>query len=117
MSKFFVTFSMPAATVQKWMETVDEATRKEQTENMMQEWNDWMTAHASQIVDKGLPLGKTKRVDASGVSDTKNELNWYLIVEADSHDAAAQLFVDHPHIKMIPDTYVEVMTTAGPANS
>lgn len=108
---------MPAASVQRWMETVDEATRKEQTQKMMQEWNDWMAAHESAIVEKGLPLGKTKRVDAHGVTDTKNELNWYLIVEAESHDAAAQMFVGHPHIVQIPDAHVEVMTTTGPSSN
>jgi hypothetical protein len=109
MKKFFVTFSIPAASIQEWMASVDEATRKEQTEKMMQEWNDWMAAHAGAILDKGLPLGKTKRVDVSGVTDTKNDLNWYLVVEAESHEAAADMFKDHPHIKEIPSAYVEVM--------
>jgi hypothetical protein len=46
MKKFVVLFSMPAAMIQQWMETVDEATRKEQSDKMMVEWNEWIAAHA-----------------------------------------------------------------------
>jgi hypothetical protein len=37
--KYFVTFSIPAAAIQEWMANVDETTRKEQTDKMMQDWN------------------------------------------------------------------------------
>jgi hypothetical protein len=80
----------------------------------MQAWQEWMTAHESSIIDKGLPLGKTKRVDANGITDTKNDLNWYLVIEAESHEAAAEMLSDNPHIKMIPTAYIEIMTTTGP---
>ena len=33
----------------------------------------WMDANKSSIVDGGAPLGKTKRVDASGASDKKTK--------------------------------------------
>jgi hypothetical protein len=35
-------------------------------------------------------------------------LNWYSIVEAESHDAAAKLFSDNPHLQ-IPQAFIEVM--------
>jgi len=113
MKKFFVTFSIPAAAIQQWMTKVDEATRKEQSDEMMQSWKKWVEEHANVIVDKGLPIGKTKRVTESGVADTKNDLNWYLVVEADSHEAAAELFKDHPHLH-IPGAYIEVMDSSRP---
>lgn len=105
---------MPAATIQKWMETVDEATRQQQTQEMMQKWEQWMTEHAAQIVDKGLPLGKTKRITSAGIADTKNELNFYIVVQAESHEAAAQLLQTHPQIAIIPNTYIEVMDANRP---
>lgn len=108
MKKFFVLFCIPAAAIQEWMATVDEATRKEQSDKMMREWQDWVTAHEGSIVDKGLPLGKTKRVTAEGIADAKNDLNWYLVVEAESHEAAAELFKGHPHLQ-IPTSYIEVL--------
>jgi hypothetical protein len=109
MKKFVALFCIPAAAIQEWMSNVDEATRKEQTDKMMQEWNDWMAAHEGMVLDKGLPLGKTKRVDANGITDITNDLNWYLVFEAESHEAAAELFKNHPHIVAIPTAYVEVM--------
>ncbi|MDB5265916.1 MAG: hypothetical protein JWM39_629 [Parcubacteria group bacterium] len=109
MNKYFVLFGIPAASIQEWMTNVDEATRKEQMDKMMIDWETWMTAHADAILDKGLPLGKTKRVDANGVSDIKNDLNWYLLVQAESHEAAAAMFVGHPHLVEIPSAYAEIM--------
>ena len=55
-----------------------------------------------------MPLGKTKRVSKEGVTDVKNDLNYYVIVEADSHDAASAMVQDNPHLR-IPNAYIEVM--------
>ena len=112
MKKFFVLFCIPAAAIKDWMANVAEASRKQQSDEIMQAWHKWMDDHQSVIVDKGLPLGKTKRVSADGITDATNDLNWYLVVEAESQDAAAELFVDHPHLQ-IPTSYIEVMGTAG----
>lgn len=108
MNTYFVLFAIPSAGVQEWMTTVDEATRAKQSAEMMESWNKWMDDHADVVADKGLPLGKTKRVAAEGVTDIKNDLNWYLVVKAESHEAAANLFVGHPHLQ-IPTSYIEVM--------
>jgi hypothetical protein len=113
MKKFFVLFCMPAAAIADWMATTDEATRKEQSDKMMHDWMGWITDHESVILDKGLPIGKTKRITEAGVTDTKNDLNWYLVIEAESHEAAAELFKDHPHLQ-IPTAYIEVMDSSRP---
>ena len=57
----------------------------------------------------GAPLGKTKRVTSNGMADTKNEITGYTIVEADSFDAAAKIFKNHPHFKMGKDTTVDLL--------
>src|SRR5262249_41237956 len=44
------------------------------------------------IVEGGAPLGKTKRVDSNGASNTKNEIGGYSVVQAESHDAATKIF-------------------------
>lgn len=112
MKKFFVLIGFKAEAMKEWMATTDEATRKEQTGKLMQEWNEWMAAHAASITEKGFPLGKTKRVTVDGVSDVKNDFNWYMIVEAESHEAAAEMFKTHPNLKTIPTSYMEVMEAA-----
>lgn len=75
----------------------------------MAAWQKWMTDHAKEVIDSGGPLGKTKKTSKAGVSDTHNAVAGYVIVEADSHDAAAKLFLNHPHFAIFPGDSVEIM--------
>ena len=75
----------------------------------MAAWGDWATRNATKIVDHGAPLGRTKRVSSSGISDTTNLLVAYAIVQADSHEEAARLFDGHPHFAVFPGEAVEIM--------
>ncbi len=113
MKTYFVLFGIPATAIQDWVATVSEDERKKQTETLMKAWKTWMTTHAAVLTNTGSSLGKTKRVTAQGTQDTKNDLNWYLTVQAHSHAAAAELFENHPHLQ-IPTSYIEVMSTSGP---
>jgi hypothetical protein len=108
MKKFFVIFCIPAAAIDDWMKNVDEATRKEQSDQMMQDWQKWMADHETHILDKGLPVGKTKRVTKDGITDTRNDINWYLVMQGESHEAVAEMVKTNPHITMIPNAYAEV---------
>jgi hypothetical protein len=72
-------------------------------------WTKWGEAHAGAIVDDGSPLGKTKRASAEGITDTRNAITGYTIVEAESHEAAARMFADHPHFAIFPGDSVEIM--------
>lgn len=106
MSKFLVMFMAPADMMDEWMKK-PEAERADTEKKMMDEWHIWMTAHAS-IIKETNAAGKTKRVTASGVADARNDLMLYSIVEAESHEAAAQAFEGHPHFG-IPTASVEVI--------
>ncbi len=75
----------------------------------MQAWQAWMAQHADRIVDSGGPLGKTKRVSASGVADAQNNLSAYVVVDAEDHAAAARMFENHPHFAIFPGDGVDVM--------
>ena len=107
MKKFLVTYLAPASVIDDWKKTEPEK-RKAAEEKMQSEWKKWMSDHAKMLADKGAGVGKTKRVTAQGVTDTKNEIMLYAIVEADSHDAAAKTFEGHPHLQ-IPQSSIEVM--------
>ncbi|MBS0324754.1 MAG: hypothetical protein JSR19_13015 [Proteobacteria bacterium] len=72
-------------------------------------WKDWATTHASKIVEPGGPLGKTKLVSPSGIRDIRNNLAAFVIVEAESQEAAARLFIQHPHFTILPGAGVEIM--------
>ena len=73
----------------------------------------WEEAHKDVIVYQGGPLGPTKRASETGVEDVVNELTVFMVVRAPSHDAAARLFMDHPHITYFPCDSVDVMPLLG----
>jgi hypothetical protein len=108
MKKFVAIFLGSEASRKKW-EALDENTREEKERAGMAAWHEWAAKNQRAIVGMGSPLGKTKRVDAQGVSDTKNDLTAYTVVEAESHEAAARLFLDHPHFSIFPGDRVEVL--------
>lgn len=104
MKKFLAVYYVPAAAL-KQMQNASEADRKAG----MDAWMKWMTANKKSVVDSGAPLGKTKRISKEGVESMKNEIGAYTIVQADSHDDAAELFDGHPHIMLLPGGTIEVM--------
>jgi hypothetical protein len=77
--------------------------------NGMAAWGQWMADHASAVVDQGGPLGKTKKTAAGGVSDIRNRVTGYVVVQAESHEAAAAMFENHPHFAIFPGESVEIM--------
>ena len=91
-----------------WNELDDPQRQKREAEGM-KAWMAWGETHASAIVDQGAPLGKTKRAAAQGISDIKNSMTGYVIVQAESHAAAAKLFERHPHFTIFPGDSVEIM--------
>lgn len=88
---------------------MDEAKRKKLEGQGIRAWTEWMAVHKAVIVDNGGPLGKTKRVAANGVSDIKNNLAGFVVIQAESHEAAAKLFENHPHFTIFPGEAVEIM--------
>jgi hypothetical protein len=91
-----------------WDELPD-AERQRREVRGMAAWHDWATKHASAIVEMGGPLGRTKLVSRAGIADIRNAMAAYTVVQAESQDAAARLFLDHPHFTIFPGEGVEVM--------
>ncbi len=104
--KYVALYLAPASVLADWAKT-DPEVRKAAEEKMQAEWRKWMGDNAKLITltEAG---GKTKRVTANGVSDTKNDIMLYSFVEAESHEAAAKAFENHPHLQ-IPQSSIEVM--------
>lgn len=65
--------------------------------------------NAASLVNRGGMVGKTIRATKDGITEGVNDICGYVIVEAESAEAAAQLFVDHPHITVFPGDGVDVM--------
>jgi hypothetical protein len=107
MKRFLVTYLAPASVITEWKKT-DPDKRQAAEEKMRAEWKQWMNDHANMFADIGAGVGKTKLVTGHGISDTKNDIMLYSVVEAESHEAAAKSFEGHPHLQ-IPQSSIEIM--------
>jgi hypothetical protein len=105
MEKFLVLYMAPVASMEEMMKNMT----PEQAQASRDEWGSWMKERAGNFVDMGGPVGKTKRVTANGITDTKNEVAGYSIVQAASHEDAAKMFENMPQI---PGGYTDVMRIA-----
>jgi hypothetical protein len=61
------------------------------------------------FVEAGGPLGETKLINEKGIKDINNQMAAYMVVKAASHEAAAKLFLNHPHFMIFPGDAVEIM--------
>jgi hypothetical protein len=86
-----------------------EAERRAKEQEGIAAWQAWMEKHLAAIVAGGGPLGKTKTVTGHGIDDASNDLSAFVIVQAESHEAAARLFEKHPHFTIFPGESVQVM--------
>ena len=94
--------------MQAWM-ALPEAERRAKEREGMAAWKAWVQKHQAVVVAMGGPLGKTKKIGAGGIADVANEMAAFMVVRADSHEAAAKLFENHPHFAIFPGESVEVM--------
>lgn len=104
MKKFLALYMAP-------LEAIDEMMKNAKPEDMqksMDEWMRWTKRYPGAFVDMGAPAGKNKRVTEDGVADVRNEVCGYSVVQANSHEAAAKIFAECPHLE-IPGGYVEVV--------
>ena len=110
MKNFLAVYTGSAVSREKsnW-DAMDATKRKEREAAGMKGWGDWMAKYQSVVVTAGGPLGKTKRVSSQGISDIKNAMAGYVVVKAESHEAAAKMFVNHPHFAIFPGEAVEIM--------
>jgi len=88
---------------------LSDAERRAKEQEGMAAWKGWVAKHQAAIVTMGGPLGKTKKVSTSGVSDASNHMGAFTVVRADSHEAAAAMFEKHPHFAIFPGDAVEIM--------
>lgn len=82
---------------------------EQQQIDFMSAWGAWAQTNGSAFLDPGAPLYMKKRVTARGVEDFVDTKTGYAIVEAESHDAAVQIFADHPHLDLHPGNWIEVL--------
>ena len=108
MKNFLAIYTGTPASMESWND-LSEAEKLERQKEGIAAWHAWADRHKSVIVEMGSPLGKTKSISSSGIRDIKNNMTAFTVVRAESHEAAAKLFEDHPHFTIFPGDGVEVM--------
>jgi hypothetical protein len=110
MTNFLAIFTGTAEAMEKsgW-NALSEQQRQERTQIGINAWHAWMKSNQSRVVLSGGPIGKTKRVSAAGIEDTTNSIVGFVVVAADSHEAAAKMFEGHPHFSILPGEAAEIM--------
>lgn len=108
MKKYLAVFYGSADAIKKW-DAMPESERKDREKKGILAWHSWGEKNGKSITVMGSPLGKTKSVNQKGVIDSKNELTAYTEVQAESHEAAAKMFLEHPHFSIFPGDRIEIM--------
>ena len=108
MKNFLAIYTGSPASMSSW-DALPEQEKKSRTAEGIAAWHAWVEKNKAIIIEMGAPLGRTKRVSASGIADTRNNMTGYTVVQAESHEAAARLFENHPHFTIFPGDGVEIM--------
>lgn len=73
----------------------------EQGAKLKAKWEAWVKGLGDAVVNPGSPLGQSKTVSSSGVSDDgESPLMGFSIVKADSMDAALEMAKACPHLEI-----------------
>ena len=102
------TGSKTSPRMQAWM-AMPEADQQAKMKEGIAAWHGWVDRHKDALVVDGGPLGKTKAVGPGGIADISNAMSGFCVIKAESHEAAAKLFENHPHFAIFPGEAVEVM--------
>jgi hypothetical protein len=108
MKNYLAVFTGSPGAMSQW-EKLPEAERQQKMAQGIAAWKKWASDNASAIVELGGPLSRTKLVSKAGISDIRNNLGAFSVVQAESQEAAAKLFLGHPHFTLFPGEGVEVM--------
>jgi hypothetical protein len=108
MKRFLAVYTGSAAALSRW-DALTEAERGHRQAAGMAAWHKWAADNSAAIVEGGGPLSRTKLVASAGISDIRNNMSAFTIVQAESQEAAARLFLSHPHFSIFPGEGVEVM--------
>ncbi len=97
---------MPYGEMQEWGKKPEEE-RKAAENQMKAEWDTWMAAHASSIIETA-GAGAMTEVSKEGAKEGHNDIMLYSLVQAESKEAVTQLFTGHPHFG-IPSGTIQIM--------
>ena len=92
----------------EWKKTTSPEEMKKQGMELGAKMMAWTKKNEASFVDKGLPLGKNRRMTSAGAQDVTNDLNYMCVMQADSAEALEAILKDNPHFD-IPTSYLDIM--------
>lgn len=104
--KYIAIYRAPQSVMEEWMKKPQEERDVEQ-KKMEADWQTWQQKNSSMIKETA-GLGKNIQVTSTGAAPMKNDLMMYTVVEAETPEAAAEIFKDHPHL-VIPEATIDIM--------
>lgn len=108
MPRFLAVYTMKAENVTRFRELPK--VEQDAIDNAgLPAWAAWEGKNAAALIDRGGMVGKTTRITRDGIAPAKNDFCGYVIVEAETAEAAARLFEDHPHFNIFPGDGVDIM--------
>lgn len=94
---------------QAWKQ-LDPQSQQERMQKGVAARQQWWAKYKNQIVLDGGSLGQTtKKINTQGIHDVPSQMGAFLVVQADSHEEAARIFLDHPHFSIFPGDSVEII--------
>ncbi len=108
MKNFLAIYLGTPAALAGW-NAMSESERQQRQAEGVKAWHEWVERHMDSIVDVGSPLGRTKSASCNGIADVRNNMTGYTVVRAESQEAAAKLFENHPHFTIFPGEAIEIM--------
>jgi hypothetical protein len=103
MKKFLVLYKASKSEFERAMKSTPE-----QQKAGMDAWYGWSKKAASAIVDMGAPLGKSLRMTKKATEPVFTDLGGYSILQAESKEALAATFKEHPHF-MMGDGFIDIV--------
>ena len=84
--------------------------QKERFQKGMKSLEQWREKNKNNIVfDGGVLDDVTKVVDNNGIREVPSQSGACSVVQANSLEEAAQMFVDHPHFAIFPGNGIEIL--------
>jgi|SRR5277367_2982507 len=108
MKNFLAIYIGQSAAMAQWNLMPDNEKKDRQVAGV-RAWHEWVDRNKESIIEIGAPLGKTKSVSPRGISDIRNNMTAFTVVQAASHEDAAKLFENHPHFMLFPGESIEIM--------
>ena len=110
MKKFLALFTCAenSKNHEKWKK-LSTLEQKDRTSRGFEAQEKWNQKYKGQIISESGDLGKVISVNKSGGQSIPSKMGKFMVVQAESLDEAASMFLDHPHFAIFPGDGVEII--------